>query len=377
MSYPLPPPVQGYAARQYLGAGAWKVAFRANANGINDVALLMFRDPKRAAMIAADVTAAIELCNGHEYSSYLADFYCAIRDGDAFYLVEELLVRSLSHEAPLPDVHKWTNYARDLCRALTCIHDSYQVHRDVKLDNCGISKAGRAKIFDLGSLTTEIGGKVEGTILTRAPELLKGARKYTYAADIWALGATLYALRTGRYPFVMPNEIDIRRKINEKMGTGKISEAEANKQKRDIDLAIAKRAKRPTAEAELQEEIRRDFSPLVCEHLIQMLSFDVKIRKTARDWAETWSELSAHLGGTGPSPILSNTKWGQIRKMLSSVLVGEIPYTMRMYQRLAAEWEADRAALLKEHRMTDEEIGDLEAILCRVKDLIDAPIAVR
>jgi serine/threonine protein kinase len=133
----------------------------------------------------------------------VAQLYDAFKgeDGD-IYLLEELLYRPLENLAPLTMVDEFYGIARDLCVGLASLHRRGRVHRDLKLDNCGIDYFGTAKIFDLGSVTSE-GGTVKGTTLSRAPELFATGAKCTKASDVWAMGAVLFALRTGGdYPFV-------------------------------------------------------------------------------------------------------------------------------------------------------------------------------
>lgn len=380
---PLPAPVKGYVAREYLGSGAWKVAFRATSNEINDVALLAIKDRSRSAEIAKDVKRAIELCRDHEYSAYLAEFISVVKnsEGDLF-IIEELLLKPLYFDAPLADVIKWTNYARDLARGLTCIHENRQeqqaenrlVHRDLKLDNCGVSKTGQAKIFDLGSLTTE-GGKVECTILSRAPELFGDQTTFTTAADVWALGATLFALRTGRYPFVEPTEMQLRRDVNDRLAAGEITASDATKAKEDIDRNIGQRARRANAKVILFGQIDQLFSPQVAGPLKEMLSFDPSERQEIRHYAETWTEISAYMSGVGPPPDCTG-KWNQIRRMLTSVLHGELPLTVKQFGRLATEWSQEKDAIVTKQEMTAMEIEALEGLLTQTKKAVERPAKV-
>ncbi|KAK9472722.1 kinase-like domain-containing protein [Dipodascopsis tothii] len=93
-----------------------------------------------------------------------------------------------------------------LLNGVSYLHQNWVLHRDLKPANIMVTADGVVKIGDLGlarlfykplqSLFT--GDKVVVTIWYRAPELLLGARHYTPAVDMWAVGcifAELLALR--------------------------------------------------------------------------------------------------------------------------------------------------------------------------------------
>lgn len=93
----------------------------------------------------------------------------------------ELLVKSILYQ---------------LLNGLAFLHANWILHRDLKPANILIMKDGSVKIGDLGlarffqePIQPLINGdKVVVTIWYRAPELLLGAKHYTKAIDMWAIG---------------------------------------------------------------------------------------------------------------------------------------------------------------------------------------------
>jgi len=87
------------------------------------------------------------------------------------------------------------------------------LHRDVKPANCFVDDDGTVKVGDFGlSISTSARpgdgvtepGTVRGTPQFAAPEQIRG-EPLDVRADIYAVGATLYYLLTGRPPFEAPN----------------------------------------------------------------------------------------------------------------------------------------------------------------------------
>jgi eukaryotic-like serine/threonine-protein kinase len=92
-----------------------------------------------------------------------------------------------------------------LCSALHCLHGTGQLHLDIKPDNV-MAAGGLLKLFDL-SLARPPGTAPRG-VGTReylSPEQATGA-PLTAAADVWALGLTLYEATTGVQPFWLDDE---------------------------------------------------------------------------------------------------------------------------------------------------------------------------
>ena len=99
--------------------------------------------------------------------------------------------------------------ALDIIGGLEAAHHRGVVHRDVKPANVFFDARGTAKIGDFGVAhlvdlgQTQTGGLI-GTLAYMSPEQITGA-PITIAADLYALGITLFEAVTGRLPFLGPD----------------------------------------------------------------------------------------------------------------------------------------------------------------------------
>jgi serine/threonine-protein kinase len=94
--------------------------------------------------------------------------------------------------------------ARQLCAGLAAAHARGVLHRDLKPSNVLIDSSGQVKISDFGIAVTSDQAFAEvtpcGTPAYMAPELLAGGEA-SEQSDLYALGALLYELVTGKLPF--------------------------------------------------------------------------------------------------------------------------------------------------------------------------------
>ncbi|HTY42092.1 MAG TPA: protein kinase [Thermoanaerobaculia bacterium] len=139
------------------------------------------------------------------------------RDGNVTYSVTELLegetLRDRLVASAIPP-RKAVEYAEQILRGLAAAHDRGIVHRDLKPENVFLTRDGLVKILDFGlarqtgeagpsgsgpqSLTAS--GTVVGTPGYMSPEQIRG-KAVDQRSDLFALGAILYEMLTGRRAF--------------------------------------------------------------------------------------------------------------------------------------------------------------------------------
>lgn len=130
---------------------------------------------------------------------------------NAMYLIMEYVdggsfADEMERAAGALTLRRVTEVGLQMLSVLEAAHALGVVHRDIKPANILIARNGQAKLTDFGIAYMDGSerltgtGLVAGTVAYMAPELFD-VRGITPAADIWALGVTLYHAADGRNPF--------------------------------------------------------------------------------------------------------------------------------------------------------------------------------
>jgi serine/threonine protein kinase/WD40 repeat protein len=213
---PLPgtfPEVPGYEVLGVLGQGGMGVVYKARQVGLNRfVALKVLLGGAHAggderARFRREAEAIARL----HHSNVVRIYEVGEHAGLSYFSMELCAGGSLEQRlagGPLPPPEA-ARLAATLARAVHAAHEAGVIHRDLKPANVLLADDGTPRITDFGlakrlDAATELtaSGVVLGTPSYMAPEQAGGrAREVGPAADVYALGAILYACLTGRPPF--------------------------------------------------------------------------------------------------------------------------------------------------------------------------------
>jgi len=214
-----------------IGAGGMGEVYRARDTRLGrDVAIKVLppslsSDPERLQRFEQEARAAAAL----NHTNILAVFDIG-EYASSPYIVSELLdgqtLRERVAGGPVP-VRKAIECAIQVARGLAAAHEKGIVHRDLKPDNVFVTTDSRVKILDFGlaKLTEQeptalsvsalpttppltLTGMVLGTIGYMAPEQVRGLAADA-RTDIFAFGALLYEMLSGRRAFGGETTIDV------------------------------------------------------------------------------------------------------------------------------------------------------------------------
>ncbi len=138
-------------------------------------------------------------------------------EGQPFFSLEFCAGGSLDRKlagTPLPPLQA-AQLVETLARAMHAAHQAHVIHRDLKPANVLLLPDGTLKITDFGlarkldDVSQTQSGAIMGTPSYMAPEQAGGkSKELGPATDIYALGAMLYELLTGRPPFKAATILD-------------------------------------------------------------------------------------------------------------------------------------------------------------------------
>jgi hypothetical protein len=198
-----------YQIVRRLGRGASGIVYQATHPEFGDVAFKVLA----AEFVDDDTTRARFVREAHtvvrlRHRNIVTVFEGGVYDDVPFIAMELLAGKTLAAQMaarPPMSLERKLDIVVQLCDGLQFAHERGVIHRDVKPANVWILENGGVKLLDfgtarvLGSTLTRQGGVV-GSAAYMAPEQLLGS-DVDGRADVFAAGAILYELLTGRRAF--------------------------------------------------------------------------------------------------------------------------------------------------------------------------------
>ena len=206
-----------YRILEQIGAGGMGIVYRAHDDQLDrDVAIKVLppgalsdetaRKRFRKEALSLARLNHPNIATVHEFGS----------EGETDFLVTEYIpgitldAKLARGPLPVPDVLR---LGLQLAAGLAAAHEQGIVHRDLKPGNLRLTPDGRLKILDFGlsqlmphpsalgmTVTLTQSQETSGTLPYMAPELLSGEMADA-RSDIWAAGAVLFEIATGKRPF--------------------------------------------------------------------------------------------------------------------------------------------------------------------------------
>lgn len=203
-----------YEILEEVARGGMGVIYKARQYSLNRIVALKMLlpgtldSPESLHRFRVEAEAAASLC----HPNIVAIHAFGEHDGQPFYAMEYVAgadLAQVSRGHPLP-ARAAARYTRAVAEAVQYAHEHGVVHRDLKPSNILIDSDDQPRIADFGLAKRQAGdsdmtqtGQTLGSPHYMAPEQAAGgAGRGGRAGDVYALGAVLYHLLTGRPPFL-------------------------------------------------------------------------------------------------------------------------------------------------------------------------------
>jgi serine/threonine-protein kinase len=213
-----PQQIPGYKLLEKVGSGAMGTVFKAKQVSLDRTVAIkvlprkhtedpsfvdrFYAEGRAAARLNhANIVQAIDVGQAGEWHYFIMEFV------EGHTVFDDLQQRGPYSESQAVQI------IIQIAEALRHAHELGFMHRDVKPKNIMITRAGVAKLADMG-LARQVtdkeaaeaeAGKAYGTPYYISPEQIRGAVDVDQRADIYGLGATFYHMVTGRVPFEANN----------------------------------------------------------------------------------------------------------------------------------------------------------------------------
>jgi len=200
-----------YEILGFVGAGGMGSVYRARDLELDEVVALkvLSREIVNAPGVLERFRREVKLARRVTHRNVARVFDIGEHQGEKFLTMEfvdgESLTRVIEREHPL-SLTRALSILEGICAGLSAAHGAGVVHRDLKPDNVLIAKDARIVITDFGIARASVDaggagqtmGMLLGTPAYMAPEQVEGWSNIDARADIYALGALMFELFTGR-----------------------------------------------------------------------------------------------------------------------------------------------------------------------------------
>ena len=219
------PTIPGYEILAELGRGGMGVVFKARQISLQRIVALKviiaqeLATPEQRVRFQSEAEAVAHL----QHPNIVQIFETGEFRGVPFFSLE--FVEGCTLDESIKQVPRTSVEAavlvETLARAIHCAHQQGIVHRDLKPANILLGADGTPKITDFGLVkrldedtSTTKTGVVMGTPRYMAPEQASGDQtQISTLVDVYAVGAILYELLTGRPPFDGNSAVDTLHKV--------------------------------------------------------------------------------------------------------------------------------------------------------------------
>jgi serine/threonine-protein kinase len=214
MSLLLGEQIPGYELLEKIGQGAMGTVYKARQTSMNRLVAVKVLNPRLAdnPEFLRRFTREAHLAAKLSHNNIVQAIDVGSAGGLQYFVMEFVPGTTIKEELEAGKIYEEKEAVDIILQIAQAIQHAFRrglIHRDIKPANIILTLDGIAKLADLGvaretddiALARAEKGLTIGTPFYIAPEQARGHEDVDVRADIYSLGATLYHMVTGRYPF--------------------------------------------------------------------------------------------------------------------------------------------------------------------------------
>jgi tetratricopeptide (TPR) repeat protein/predicted Ser/Thr protein kinase len=209
-----------YVLLRELGAGGMGVVFKAWQTDLRRLVALKFIRGVEAQEDLERFFREAQLAATLSHPAIAPIYESGVHDGKHFFAMQYVEGMTLDRwvaTAPRPPIRQAVDILARVAEAVEYAHEHGIIHRDLKPANVMVDRRGRAYVMDFGlAKSVRTGSSLTGTGFAvgtpsyMSPEQAQGETDAIGPrSDIYALGAILYEIGTGRPPFLGENAVQV------------------------------------------------------------------------------------------------------------------------------------------------------------------------
>jgi serine/threonine-protein kinase len=209
--------ISGYELIEKIGQGSMGAVYKARQTSMNRLVAVKVLNPRLANNpdFIQRFTREAHLAAKLSHNNIVQAIDVGSAGGLNYFVMEYVPGTTIKEELEAGKVFEEKEAVDIVLQIAQAIQHAFRrglIHRDIKPANIILTLDGIAKLADLGlaretedrALARAEKGLTIGTPFYIAPEQARGREDIDVRADIYSLGATLYHMVTGRYPFPGP-----------------------------------------------------------------------------------------------------------------------------------------------------------------------------
>jgi serine/threonine-protein kinase len=209
--------IPGFELLEKIGQGAMGTVYKARQTSMNRLVAIKVLNPRQAGNpdFIQRFTREAHLAAKLSHNNIVQAIDVGSAGGLYYFVMEYVPGTTIKEELESGKVYEEKEAVDIILQIAQAIQHAFRrglIHRDIKPANIILTLDGIAKLADLGvaretddaALARSEKGLTIGTPFYIAPEQARGREDIDVRADIYSLGATLYHMVTGQYPFPGP-----------------------------------------------------------------------------------------------------------------------------------------------------------------------------